>query len=252
VESEQEGAINPRRAPETLGALSLWTFMVLVQCGRIFRAADNYAEAKRDFPALHPARRDANNLLQGERFLLLCAGCEMVRALDKIQMGRLPGAMHDDMTHFRNALSHWDNWGKRQRAEKLIHRRYPDEWPFQLETKNGDVLIGGSLKVSEIQRVAEQLYAWLEDPSGPTGLEKQPDPHTHRMTVQLSSKEPFFRVVHALKAAGYRAYGGNGYLTVRLMEAVEHAEVSRIVQAVDAGATASQPWVPEPRDQDDG
>lgn len=71
------------------------------------------------------------------------------------------------------------------------------------------------------------------------------------MTVRLSSKESFFPVVHALKEAGYRAYGGNDHVTVCLMEAVEHAEVSRVVSAVDAGATASPPWVSEPRDQDD-
>jgi hypothetical protein len=229
---------DPNQRPEALYALRHWTYLVLVQCDRVLQAAQRDSElvGRSEFDI---ERDEAKHLLLGERFFLLCTGREMVRALDVLQLGRLPDPMHQELRLFRDAVSHWKDWGdqrlsaKARRAEFDIHEIYPTAWPYGVEIKGGDVLVGGSLSVHDIERVARQLYEWSRNPSRPHGLVVPEDPHRYEVTVKVAKGE-FFPTIRALKAAKFQCGGGNTAIVVSLLDPAQVADVERVVTAVDA------------------
>jgi hypothetical protein len=244
------GQRNPKQRPESLFALQHYSYLAMVQCGRVEDAA-LACQRVDNLHWLDIQRREANHLWLGERFFLLCAGREVVRALDAFGLGRLPGRMHDDLTNFRNAISHWDGWGKGKDAERKIHEDYPEEWPYQVSVLNGEFLVGGSLKVSDIYDSVERLYEWTRDPSKGHGLEVPPDLTTHEVMLTFDS-EKFFPMVRALRAAEFKVGGGNNFLWVSLESASRATTVRRVARRIDPQAVMGEPRPRTVEDDDEG
>ncbi len=226
---------DPQSKPEALFALRHFSFLVCQQCDRLIEAAyaqeqvRHLADSTREFD-------EARDRVLGERYFLLCAGREMVRAIEKLRLGRLPKSMHDELRHFRDALTHWDEWGTpKSKAAKPISASYPNDWPYQLQVKDGDILVGGSLKVSEIERAAQRLYEWTRDPSLDHGLFVPPDPHAHKVHVTLT-KSRFLPVARALGKAGFKCAGGNSSLWVWLLKPSAVSTVKDLVRSIDPDA----------------
>lgn len=145
--------------------------------------------------------------------------------------------MHDELRDVRDALTHWDEWGaERSKAQRRLLSNHPDDWPFQLEISGGEILLGASLKLSEVGEAALRLYEWTRDPSSPTGLYVKPDPHTHQLVARFR-KQSFFRVAHALKRKGFKCAGANDYLVILLRRPDAAGAAMDVVLAADGGAT---------------
>lgn len=222
---------SPKKRPDPLFALQHYSFLAMVQCRRL-REAGLAIDRVADLPMFDATHVEAKHLFLGERFFLLCAGREMVRAIDKLRLGKLPGAMHQDLEDFRDALSHWDGWGKGKRAETRIHQTYPDSWPYEVRVLHGEVHIGGSLKVSELEQAAERLYLWTRDPSHGHGLVVPEDRHTHEVMIRFDRAQ-FFPMVRALERAEFDVGGGNDFLVVRLTDPARVKTVQRVARRVD-------------------
>jgi hypothetical protein len=248
---------NPKQRPEALFALRHWSHLVLVQCDRLFQAAQAFGDVDH-LPEQSFERDAARHMLLGEPFFLLCAGREMVRAINTLNMGKLPGTMHDELRHFRDALSHWNKWGDGERAELDIHKVYPDAWPYEVQVKDGDVLLGGSLKTSEVQHVVEQLYAWTRNPAlGHPLVDVPVDPHTHGVVLDVrGERQQTEAVADALKDAGFvalvRNLWGRRDVMVLLTDPGLVTEVERVARATDASVAMERVFEVARDDDEDG
>jgi hypothetical protein len=228
---DDTGASRHRRRPEAWFALQHYSFMVVVQCVRLEEAVEGL-ERVDHLSEFDPVLREAKHLVLGERFLLLSAGREMVRALDQLKVGRLPGRMHQDLIDFRDALSHWDEWGKGKKAEASIQAAHPGAWPYEWKVEGGEFYVGGSLRASELEAAAKRLYEWTHNLMGDHGLEVEPDLTTHLVTIEFD-KARFFPMARALEKAGLVAGGANDYLTVHLLDPTQARTVARVARRVD-------------------